>query len=335
MPGHDYEKIFEQFRRLKIMVVGDVMVDAYVFGKVERISPEAPVPVVTVEKRASRLGGAANVALNLKSLGAEPVLCSVTGADPIGEEFRELLAMEKISGEAVIASHDRVTTTKSRILGNKTQMLRIDEEVTHDLNAEDEAGLFDKIKGIISSGTIHAIILQDYNKGVLTAGLIRQIIDIAANAGVTVAVDPKKKNFLGYKGATLFKPNLKELREGLAIEINADDPETLRKAALSLHKEMGHVMVMTTLAEKGVFVSYPGNEGQWVHQVIPAHIRKIADVSGAGDTVISVAALCLACGLEPGVMASLSNLAGGLVCEETGVIPVNRERLLGEALNLL
>jgi rfaE bifunctional protein kinase chain/domain len=335
MPGHDYKSIFEQFRRLKIMVVGDVMVDAYVFGKVERISPEAPVPVVTVERKASRLGGAANVALNLKSLGAEPVLCSVTGADRKGEEFRNLLADEKISGEAVITSNDRVTTTKFRILGNKTQMLRVDEEVTHDLNADDQARLLEKINSIIASTTIHAIILQDYNKGVLTSDLIRQIIETAAKSRIPVAVDPKKKNFLAYKEATLFKPNLKELREGLGLEINADDPETLQKAALFLHKEMAIATVMTTLAEKGVFVSHLEKGGQLAQMMVPAHVRKISDVSGAGDTVISVAALCLACGLEPAVMASLSNLAGGLVCEETGVIPVNRERLLEEALDLL
>jgi rfaE bifunctional protein kinase chain/domain len=335
MPGHDFQKIFDQFRRLKIMVVGDVMVDAYIFGRVDRISPEAPVPVVTVEKRVSRLGGAANVALNLKSLGAEPILCSVTGEDPKGEEFRNLLADAGISYEGILTSRDRLTTTKFRILGNKTQMLRVDEEVTHDLIPGDQANLLDKITGIIDSRTIDAIILQDYNKGILTAGLIRLVIDKARKSGIPVAVDPKKKNFLEYKKATLFKPNLKELRDGLNLDIPFEDNEALKQAASFLHREIGAEMIMTTLSERGVFISHSGNGGRLIQQVVPAHVRKISDVSGAGDTVISVAALCLACGLEPSIIASLANLAGGLVCEEIGVVPVNRERLIAEALNLL
>jgi D-glycero-beta-D-manno-heptose-7-phosphate kinase len=335
MPGHDFKKIFEQFRRLNVMVVGDVMVDAYIFGKVERISPEAPVPVVTVEKRVSRLGGAANVALNLKSLGAEPFLCSVTGDDPKGEEFRILLADEKISGEAVISSTDRVTTTKFRVLGNKTQMLRVDEEVTHDLNEADQARLLEKITGLMDSKTIHAIILQDYNKGILTPGLISQVIQKARKSGIPVAVDPKKKNFLEYKKATFFKPNLKELREGLGIEIRSDDIGALTKAAIYLHQDMEIEMIMTTLAEKGVFISHLEKGGHLTQQLVPAHIRKISDVSGAGDTVVSVAALGLACGIDPVAIAALANLAGGLVCEEIGVVAVNRERLLLEATNLL
>lgn len=335
MPGRDYKKVFEQFSHLRVMVIGDVMVDAYIFGKVERFSPEAPVPVVTVEKRVNRLGGAANVAVNLKSLGAEPILCSVIGNDLKGKEFRQLLDDAKISGEAIMAGKDRVTTTKFRVIGNKTQMLRVDEEVTHDLIGNDQSILQAKIFEILEKSAIHAIIFQDYNKGVLTAGLITKVIAKAKALEIPVAVDPKRKNFFQYKSASLFKPNLKELREGLGLDLQADNLNSLEDAVDYLHKKLDIMTIMTTLSERGVFVSHCEPDGNIWRQLIPAHIRKISDVSGAGDTVISVAALCLACKLDPLEIATLANLAGGLVCEEVGVVPVNREKLLKESENLL
>jgi rfaE bifunctional protein kinase chain/domain len=335
MPGRDYRKVFEQFRHLRVMVIGDVMVDAYIFGKVERISPEAPVPVVSVEKRVSHLGGAANVALNLKSLGAEPVLCSVIGNDTRGKEFRQLLMEAKIKGEAVLTSKDRITTTKFRIIGNKSQMLRVDEEMTHDLGEDDQSALLGKIFEILEKGNIHAIIFQDYNKGVLTADLITRVIEKAKANHVPVIVDPKRKNFLQYKGAALFKPNLKELREGLGRDIPGNDLHGLEDAASYLHRELDISTVMATLSEQGVFISRMEPGGKIRQHLIPAHFRNISDVSGAGDTVISVAALCLAVNLDAFEIASLANLAGGLVCEEVGVVPVNREKLLKESISLL
>ncbi len=335
MPGRDYRKIFEQFSHLRVMVIGDVMVDAYIFGKVERISPEAPVPVVSVEKRASHLGGAANVALNLKSLGAKPLLCSVIGNDPRGMEFRQLLAEAKIPGEAVLSSKERITTTKFRVIGNNSQMLRVDEEMTHDLCAEDQSALLAKISEILEKKDINAIILQDYNKGVLTADLINRVIEKAKAIRVPVIVDPKKKNFLQYKGAALFKPNLKELREGLGHDIQVNDMHGIEEAAAYLHRKLDIMTVMTTLSERGVFISRMEPGGKINQHIIPAHLRNISDVSGAGDTVISVAALCLAIDLDPLAIASLANLAGGLVCEEVGVVPVDREKLLKESISLL
>jgi D-glycero-beta-D-manno-heptose-7-phosphate kinase len=335
MPGRNYQQVFEQFSHLRVMVIGDVMVDAYIFGKVERISPEAPVPVVSVEKRVNRLGGAANVALNLKSLGAEPVLCSVIGQDSKGGDFRQLLAEAGISGDAFITSDERITTTKFRVIGNKTQMLRVDEEVTDDLSPADQSLLLGKIREILEKSAIHAIILQDYNKGVLTAELIHEVIRMAGTHHIPVAVDPKRKNFLQYKGASLFKPNLKELREGLGRDIRIDDRKGLEDAALFLHRELEIEDVMVTLSEKGVFISRKEVDGKIDQHFIPAHLRNISDVSGAGDTVISLAALGLACSLGPEEIAALANLAGGLVCEEVGVVPVNREKLLNEALTLL
>jgi rfaE bifunctional protein kinase chain/domain len=334
MPRRDYHNVFEKFRQLKVMVIGDVMVDTYIFGKVERISPEAPVPVVSVEKRVSRLGGAANVALNLMSLGAEPVLCSVIGDDAKGEDFIQLLTEAGINPQGIIKSKNRLTTTKFRVIGNKTQMLRVDEEVIHDLNPADQASLINIIGDFIRSATLSAIIFQDYNKGVLTPDLITRVIEMAKTQGIAVAVDPKKKNFLHYNGAAFFKPNLKELREGLNRDIQINDKTGLQEAAAFLHKELGIKIIMTTLSEQGVFISSISDDGQAVQQILPAHIRNIADVSGAGDTVISVATLGLAAGLDPAEIAALSNLAGGLVCEEVGVVPVDRERLLNEVLNL-
>lgn len=335
MPGRNYQQIFENFRNLRIMVIGDVMVDAYIQGKVERISPEAPVPVVLVEKRTNHLGGAANVALNIKSLGAEPVLCSVIGQDQKGMEFRQLLAEEGISGDAVITSEERITTTKFRVFGNKTQMLRVDEEITGDLSITDQSQLLEKISGFLEKSKIHAIILQDYNKGILTAELISDVIKMAASHHIPVAVDPKKNNFLQYRGVDLFKPNLKELREGLGRDIRIDDRKSLEDGAAYLHHELGISGVMVTLSEQGVFISRHEPGGKTERHYIPAHLRNISDVSGAGDTVISVAALGLASGLGPAELASLANLAGGLVCEEVGVVPVNRDKLLDETIALL
>jgi D-glycero-beta-D-manno-heptose-7-phosphate kinase len=334
MPGRDYLQLFEQFRHLKVMVIGDVMVDAYIFGKVDRISPEAPVPVVSVTERVNRLGGAANVALNLKALGAEPVLCSVIGDDIKGKEFLNLLNYSQISGEAIIVSKERKTTTKYRVIGNKAQMLRVDEEDTFDLFKKDQDEFLEKVLGVIEKQSVHAIVFQDYNKGVLTPAIITKVISQAKKFQIPVAVDPKKKNFNLYKGVSLFKPNLKEFREGLGIEASGNLKD-LGEAASQLHFSQDIELIMITLSDEGVFISKQ-ETGRFPNQhLVPAHKRNVADVSGAGDTVISVAALCLASRMTPVETASLSNLAGGLVCEEIGVAPVDREKLLKEARNLL
>jgi rfaE bifunctional protein kinase chain/domain len=335
MPGRDYQQVFEQFTHQRVLVIGDVIVDAYLIGKVDRISPEAPVPVVSIEKKMNRLGGAANVALNLKALGSEPILCSVIGNDSQGKEFIDLLAAENISNEAILISNDRITTTKFRIIGNKAQMLRVDEEITDDLNPKDEAALIAKILDIIEKSLVHAIIFQDYNKGVLTPHLINSVIERAKDDLIPVSVDPKKKNFLQYKGVSLFKPNLKELREGLGREIRSDDAVSLTEAAMQLHKGQDINTVLITLSDEGMFISRHHHFDSITQHLVPAHKRNISDVSGAGDTVISVASLCLACNLEPLEIATLANLAGGIVCEEAGVVPISRDKFLKEANSLL
>jgi len=323
-------ELFSRFNTCKVLVIGDVMIDSYLIGKVDRISPEAPVPVVALKKRENMLGGAANVALNIKSLGAEVYLCSVIGNDKQGDELLNLMQNAGLKTKGIIRSDNRITTTKYRIISNHTQMLRVDEEMVCDLSKEDSENLTNTISQLIAGQKPDVIILQDYNKGILTSKGIKNISALAANAGIPVAVDPKKKNFTEYEGVTIFKPNLKEISEGLKTDIDPTSIESLNKAAETLHNNQDIEHVMITLSEHGVFISSRNSEG-YDSIIIPAVRRSIADVSGAGDTVISVAALCLATKTEPILLASLSNLAGGLVCEHSGVVPVDKTQLIAEA----
>ena len=329
-----YKKLFEDFSHLSILIIGDVMVDSYLWGKVERISPEAPIPIVALRKRENRMGGAANVAMNIHSMGAKPVLCSVIGIDDKGDNFLNLLKKEKIQSYGILRSHRRITTTKFRIFGNNAQMLRVDEEVEHDLSEQDRNALLDLIDKILFSEKIDGIIFQDYNKGVITPALISEVVTRATSKNIPVAVDPKKRNFEAYIGVTLFKPNLKELKEGLNDDLCLDNREEIMKAAQILRSKLNCKYVLTTLSEQGVVMSLKEKEDE-KNIFIPAHLRSVSDVSGAGDTVISVATLCLAMNCSPYEIAYISNLAGGLVCEETGVVPVDKEKLMKEVFVLL
>ncbi|MFT6166852.1 MAG: rfaE bifunctional protein kinase chain/domain [Vicingaceae bacterium] len=321
--------LFEKFNDLTVLIIGDVMIDSYYWGKVDRISPEAPVPIVAVEKKESRLGGAANVALNIKALGATPILCAVIGAD---EDGKELIALTKENGqtaEGLIQSNNRRTTKKTRIIGNNHQMLRIDGEDLHDLNTSEEASFFEKIQLILNSRKVDAIIFEDYDKGCITPSLIKKVVSLANEKAIPTTVDPKKNNFTNYNNVTLFKPNLKELKEGLKIEFNHRNQEELEASIAQLERTLQNKNTLITLSELGVFINSPK-----VKHHIPAHHRDITDVSGAGDTVISVATLCLALDQEPEMIAELSNLAGGLVCENVGVVPIEKADLLEEAIRL-
>jgi len=330
----EIETLFSDFIGQHVLIVGDVMIDSYLWGKVDRISPEAPVPVVTVKRRENLLGGAANVALNIRALGAVPVLCSVVGDDLKGKEFVDLLEKDGIIPDGIMSSQSRITTTKFRIIGNKAQMLRVDEEMDSDLNDDDEKELLSKVTDIFTKFPIGVVILQDYNKGVLTKNVIQQIISRAEARGIPVVVDPKKKNFDTYSNVDLFKPNLKELSEGLKIDLDLNDINSVKSAAIAWQTNQSITAMMVTLSEAGVFIRDTSN-GQLSEFHIPAHVRNIADVSGAGDTVISIASLCRALKVPAFLTASLSNLAGGLVCEYVGVVPVNRERLMNEAIDLI
>lgn len=328
--AHHLESIFNSFNNLKALIIGDVMVDAYLFGNVSRISPEAPVPVVSVSSRDNRLGGAANVALNIQALGATPILCSVIGNDDKSDLFLELLEKQNLSTQGIIKSPNRITTVKTRVIGNNHQMLRVDSEMETDITKEESELLFQKVENLISQTKFDVLIFEDYDKGLLTSEFIERVIDFANLNNIPVAVDPKKKNFLNYKKASLFKPNLKELKEGLKQDFDHKNQLELFSAVKSLKEKLAISKALITLSENGILIS---NETESV--IIPAHIRNISDVSGAGDTVISVAALCLALDLPDKVLASLANLAGGLVCEKIGVVSIDKNQLYREACSVL
>ena len=325
----DVKSIFNQFTQKRILVLGDVMIDAYLRGQVTRVSPEAPVPIINLSKSDERLGGAANVALNLLSLGAEPILCSLVGNDSAGNTFDKLMIERGLSIEGIVKSSDRKTTVKTRVIGNNQHLLRIDEEEISPLNSDQELEVINKVKWFLSS--IDAIILEDYNKGVLTDRVIREVVKIANASNVIVAVDPKKDNFFSYENVTLFKPNLKELKEGLNLDFNfKNGKERFEEAIVKLEAKINNKISFVTLSEHGVYIK--SEVGQ---SYLPAHIRNISDVSGAGDTVISVATLCLAVGLEHKQVAEIANLAGGLVCEVSGVVPIDKKLLMNEVLKLV
>lgn len=325
------KEVFDGFNSAKALVIGDVMIDSYLWGKVERISPEAPVPIVSVSKRENRLGGAANVALNIQALGAIPVLCSVIGDDLRGEQFFELLQQRQMPVGGLVKSKSRMTTVKFRVIGNNHQLLRVDEEQENEINAEEQQELYRKIEAFIKNDAIKVIIFEDYDKGVITEALINKVVKLAKQYQIPVTVDPKKKNFLYYKEVSLFKPNLKELREGLKVDISAHDKSTLEMALAKLHERLMVKYVLLTMSEHGVVLSNKDFElNKLDFYYIPAHLRNIADVSGAGDTVISVASLCLAQNLDIYRVAAIANLSGGIVCEEVGAVAIDKEKLLQE-----
>lgn len=322
-------EIFKSFNNLNVLIIGDVMIDSYMWGKVNRISPEAPVPIVSVNTKERRLGGAANVALNIQALGANPILCSVIGLDYEGQAFMDLLKVQKLSQKGILKSRDRITTLKTRIIGNNSQLLRVDDEIVSDIMPSETQQLLVLISYIINHDKIDVIIFEDYNKGLITSKLISKVVELAKSKQIPICVDPKKKNFNSYKGVSLFKPNLKELKEGVKLEFNGDNINEIQRIISSYRIKQKIDMVLLTLAEKGVIVN-----SRKLKAHLPAHIRTIADVSGAGDTVISLAALCKALNCNDILTAAIANLSGGLVCEQIGVVPVNKEQLFDEALKL-
>jgi len=323
----DIKSIFDSFNQFNILIIGDVMIDSYMWGKVNRISPEAPVPIIMSTKQENRLGGAANVALNVQALGANPILCSVIGKDAKSKTFYSLLKKRKLTDEGIFEDDSRKTTVKTRIIADNQQLLRVDEEMDKELTKETETKFINHILTILSDQPINAIIFEDYDKGCITPELIRSIVEFANKKNIPTLVDPKKRNFMEYKNVTLFKPNFKELVEGSKIDIPKGDFDGIFKASQKLHNELKSKYLLITLSELGVFISYNGS-----FKTIPAEIRDIADVSGAGDTLIGTASLCLAAKLDPELIAGISNLAGGLVCEKVGVVPINKDQLLEESL---
>jgi len=325
MTKSDLSQLFDSFKGMHILVIGDVMIDSYLWGKVNRISPEAPVPIISTTGRENRLGGAANVALNIQSLGATPILCSIVGNDEAGDIFKQLLTDNHLPSEGIVASTKRKTTVKTRIISQNQHLLRVDEEESHPVESALEEKLKTHFVSLLDNYKIDAIIFEDYDKGAITPGLIQYAVKKANEKGIPTLVDPKKRNFMDYSGVTFFKPNFKEFKEGLKLELTTANQDDLLEAAKEFQASQKTDILMVTMAEKGVFIRNGVS-----HHFIPAEIRDIADVSGAGDTVISVSALCLAAGLPPQHVARIANMAGGLVCEHPGVVPINKKVLLEE-----
>lgn len=321
---HPWSHVFEQFNKLRVLIIGDVMVDAYIWGKVERISPEAPVPIVHVTHRDFRLGGAANVALNILSLGATPVLCALAANDDNGKRLMGLLKEKNLTQEGIVLSDVRPTTVKARVIAAHQHVVRIDDESDLVATTDETTALTARVEKLIHDCDV--VIFEDYDKGVITKDLIAATVRLAKAKNIPVVVDPKKRNFLHYEGVTLFKPNVKEMREGLKVDLDPRDSSSIRSAVQLLKDKLKVEGVMLTMSEHGVFIDLQG-----IRQVLPAHKREIADVSGAGDTVVSIAALCVALKLSPEQIAFLANLGGGLVCQHVGVVPIDRKELLSEA----
>ncbi|MEI8187286.1 MAG: D-glycero-beta-D-manno-heptose-7-phosphate kinase [Chlorobiaceae bacterium] len=319
MTASTIETILNSFRSKRIAVIGDIMLDKYIFGHVSRISPEYPVPVVDVTHEDYRLGGAANVALNTQSLGAKTILIGVTGADNNREILLELFRNHGLATEGLINDPSRPTTCKTRILSQNHHITRVDFESRKEVETTIEHAVIESFNSVI--GSIDAVVLEDYNKGVLSAKVIEHVITTAKEHRVPVLVDPKLKNFFAFKQCSVFKPNLSEMASSLGIVLHNNEPE-IEEACRLLQEKLQTETIIVTRSDKGMTIY----NGGFTH--IPATSLEVADVSGAGDTVIGVLALGAAAGIDIVTNATIANLAAGTVCQEVGAVPVKTEKLI-------
>lgn len=326
----DFENLFAAIARLKVAVIGDVMLDTYWWGRVDRISPEAPVPIVSLQTKEHRLGGASNVALNTVALKANTTVFSIIGDDDNAVTLLKLLDEQQIATQYIIKSAERITTSKTRVISRNQQMMRLDDEVVTDISKNDGEALVQNFTNYLTAHQPDIVIFEDYNKGVLTESLIATVIAICKQHNITTAVDPKRKNFFAYKGVDIFKPNLKEVKDGLNIPLPVVNIQSLNEVHAKLHAVLQHNISLITLSEKGVFFQDEKSSG-----IIPTHQRNITDVSGAGDTVIAVASLVYTATKNISLAAAMANLAGGLVCEEVGTAAINAAQLLQECMAAL
>lgn len=326
----NFDQLFKDFNDLKVVIIGDVMLDTYWWGQVDRISPEAPVPVVALQRKEYRVGGAANVALNTVALGAQTTIVSVIGNDADGVLLQSLFDAQHIDTRYLLTHDSRITTNKTRVMSRNQQMMRLDAEITTPISSDIENELLQKFTACLDAKKPDVVIFEDYDKGVLTPTFIKAAISICTERNIVMSVDPKKNNFLSYKGVTLFKPNLKEVKEGLQVSISDVTLENLRSVHTALQTHLAHQISLITLSEKGMFYD-TGDTAK----IIPTHVRSIADVSGAGDTVIAVASLVYAATKNIELATEMANIAGGLVCEEVGTAAINKAHLLAECKLLL
>jgi rfaE bifunctional protein kinase chain/domain len=313
------------FSKNQVLIIGDVMVDNYLFGEINRISPEAPVPIVEIETKEMRAGGAANVALNVKGLSARPHLLTVTGNDDYSRELIRILREKGIKNNHFIFSDERSTTVKTRIFDEDKQVMRYDEEITDDISKQEEELLLSKLNEILRKEKIDVIILQDYNKGVLTKKVIKQTLLLATKLNIPVCVDPKEKNFFEYQNVTLFKPNMKELSAALQMKVNPRNIASLNEAAEELRRKNRYRNLLLTMSQYGAFYSNEASESD----IVPVKPVSAADVSGAGDTVIAAAALAIVHKMDMKDICRLTNHLASKVCKRVGVSPTSKEDLKG------
>jgi len=318
------DDFFMQIAKLNIAVVGDVMIDVYYWGQTRRISPEAPVPVVEINKEEIKPGGAANVALNIHTLEAKAKMFGLIGNDDAGKKLINSFKADGISPEYLTIDPERPTTVKTRVMAANQHVVRFDKEITSDISAETENDILDKLERHIHE--LDAIILEDYNKGMLTERVIKGIIKIANQHKKIVTVDPKLRNFMAYKHATLFKPNLKEAEQILNRTIHTD--EEIEKAGFDLLKLLECKYVVITLSERGVAL-FTKDQAM---RIIPARSTKIANVSGAGDTVIATLTAALAAGADFAISAALANYAASVVVEDVSIVPIYRKDLISRLI---
>ena len=326
----NYKELFDKITNIKVAVIGDVMLDTYMWGSVDRISPEAPVPIVALNKTEYRIGGAGNVALNTLSLGANTTILSVIGCDDDGKQLKKLFQQNNINCNYLLESTQRLTTNKIRIIARNQQMMRLDSEITNNISHSDELALIQKVKLLFNENKPHLLILEDYNKGVLTENIIQEIIALCKKNNVITAVDPKRNNFFSYKEVDIFKPNLKEVKEGLNILIDEINETTLQNIHSLLKQKLQHNISLITLSENGMFY-----QSSTQYKTIATHVRNITDVSGAGDTVIAVASVIYATTKNIDIATKIANVAAGIVCEEVGTVAINKQHLLSDCLRLL
>ena len=315
---------------LSALVVGDVMLDSYLFGTVDRVSPEAPVPVVLMSDRDERAGGAANVARNVQALGAKVHIATVIGNDTAGDRLHDLFKANSIGESAFIYEEGRITTIKTRIIRDNEHMLRVDEETDKAIGNKTAEKLIEACLKIMTKSKIDVVIFEDYDKGVLTPEIIKALTTEAKKRSIPVTVDPKFKGFFNYPSVDLFKPNIQELREGLQRDI--DLPMGLPDAINELHDKLTPKISITTLGSHGMWIHCPVGENADAtnHSHIQSRPSNVIDVSGAGDTVIATASLMLAAGATPLQIAEVANIAAGQVCEHSGVVTVDLEKLIAE-----
>ncbi|MCF8261442.1 MAG: D-glycero-beta-D-manno-heptose-7-phosphate kinase [Melioribacteraceae bacterium] len=318
------EELGRNFEGKTIAIIGDMMLDGYIWGDVNRISPEAPVPVVEVEKEFFRFGGAANCAYNILTLSGNPLPIGVIGNDSDGEIFASLMFESGINPEGIIKEDGRPTTSKFRVIADGQHVVRLDKESKSNIQKKTADEVLNLIRSKIDK--IDAFILQDYNKGVLSKELINEIIAIANNNNKIITVDPKFHNFYEFKNVTVFKPNRKESEDALGMRIKTQ--EQILNAGNRLKEKLNPKYLLLTLGSEGIALFKDGEP----EKTIPTKARNVADVSGAGDTVISTLTIALSAGATIEEATYLANYAAGIVCEEVGIIPIEKEKLFDKVL---